>query len=100
MGRTGVIVTFVSGETEQFVSVTVVNDNTLENTEEFTAVLNAIPGSTIGAADTATATITDDDSKPKCHPKCHPGLVCSLILFSVNVTGSPMQLAAEVFVCY
>ena len=60
-------VTFAPSETEQNVSVSVVNDNTLENPEEFTAMLTAIPGSmvTIGAAATATATITDDDSKPK-----------------------------------
>ena len=44
------------------VNITVVNDDTLENTEQFTAVLT-IPGSmlVIGAA---TVTITDDDSKP------------------------------------
>ena len=57
--------TFASSETEQNVSVSVVNDNTLESTETFTAMLVAIPGSivTIGAGGIATATITDDDSK-------------------------------------
>ena len=57
--------TFAPGETEQIVSVSVVNDNTVENSETFTAMLTAAPGSivTIGAGGTATATITDDDSK-------------------------------------
>ena len=64
-GQSNTTVTFASSETEQNVSVSVVNDNTLESTETFTAMLAAIPGSivTIGAGGTATATITDDDSK-------------------------------------
>ena len=64
-GQTNTTVTFAPGETEQSVSVSVVNDNTLESTETFTAMLTAAPGSMvmIGAGGTATATITDDDSK-------------------------------------
>lgn len=67
--QTSVSVTFGPSETNHNVSVTVVNDGTLESTETFTAVLTAIPGSVIGAADTATAIITDDDSKPNCYPE-------------------------------
>ena len=67
IGRTGVTVTFASDQIA-IVNITVVNDDTLENTEQFTAVLT-IPGSmlVIGAA---TVTITDDDSKPYFHPYC------------------------------
>jgi len=58
-------VTYAPSETEQNVSVFVVNDDIHESTETFSATLAAIPGSMvmIGAADTATATIIDDDSK-------------------------------------
>jgi len=71
-------VTFAPDETVHILNVTVVNDDTFENTEMFTAMLTATRGSMIGAADTATATITDDDGKPECHQ-----VWCDL-LFSVK----------------
>jgi len=65
VGQTNTIVTFAPDESVQFVNVTVVNDDTLENTEMFTAMLTAAPGSMVMiGASTATATIIDDDSKP------------------------------------
>ena len=65
IGQANTVVTFAPGVTEQIVNVSVVNDDTVENSETFTATLTAAPGSiaTIGAGGTATATITDDDSK-------------------------------------
>lgn len=58
--------TFAPSETEKTVNVTVVDDDTLENTEGFIAMLSAAPGSTFmtGATGIATANIIDDDSKP------------------------------------
>ena len=62
IGQANTVVTFAPGVTEQIVNVSVVNDDTVENSETFTATLTAAPGSivTIGAGGTATATITDD----------------------------------------
>jgi len=69
IGQTSTVVTFAPDESVQIVNVSVVNDDTLENTEMFTAMLTAIPGSMVMiGADTATATIINDDSKPQCHP--------------------------------
>ena len=82
------MVTFAPDETVQIVNVSVVNDDTLENTEMFTAMLTAVPRSMvmIGAADTATATITDDDSKPQCHQVCVTSCLVSSVKY-VHVTN-------------
>ena len=66
IGQTLKNVTFAPSETEKTVNVTVVNDDTFENTEGFIAMLSAAPGSTFrtGATGIATANIIDDDSKP------------------------------------
>ena len=62
--QSNVMVTFAPSGSEQFVGVSVVNDNIVENNEMFTATLTTT-GSlvTIGPNNTATATIIDNDGK-------------------------------------
>ena len=62
--QSNVMVTFAPSVSEQFVSVSVVNDDIVENNEMFTATLTTT-GSlvTIGPSNTATATIIDNDGK-------------------------------------
>ena len=64
IGQSNVMVTFAPSVSEQFVSVSVVNDVIVENNEMFTATLTST-GSlvTIGPSNTATATIIDNDGK-------------------------------------
>ena len=64
IGQSNVTVTFAPSDSEQFVGVSVVNDNIVENNEMFTATLTTT-GSlvTIGPSNTATATIIDNDGK-------------------------------------
>ena len=58
-------VTFEPGDTEQFVDISIVNDDVLEGVEMFTATLTIDDSNVdISSNDTATITITDDDSKP------------------------------------
>jgi len=85
------VVTFTPTTTVQIVNVTVVNDDTLENTEMFTAMLTVIPGSMvmIGAADTATATIIDNDSKLKCHR-----IWCDLLVVSFCLVSNGSEINA------
>ena len=54
-------VTFLSGETTASVSVSIVDDSNIEDTEMFSATLTAVSNVVIGSADTATITILDDD---------------------------------------
>ena len=57
-------VTFESGDTEQFVDITIVNDAVLEGVEMFTATLTTDDSNVdISSNDTAFITIVDDDSK-------------------------------------
>ena len=64
IGQSNVMVTFGPSDSEQFVSVSVVNDGIVESNEMFTATLTTT-GSlvTIGPSNTATATIIDNDGK-------------------------------------
>jgi sugar lactone lactonase YvrE len=62
VSKTGTI-TFGPGETFKQISVTVTNDNVLENAENFFIDLSDPQGASIDAgSDTATVTIADDDS--------------------------------------
>ena len=66
IGKSNVMVTFAPSDSasEQFVSVSVVNDDIVENNEMFTAMLTTTGSMvTIGPSNTATATIVDDDGK-------------------------------------
>ena len=54
-------VTFLSGESTASVSVSIVDDGNIEDTEMFTATLTAVSNVVIGNDDTATVTILDDD---------------------------------------
>ena len=63
-GQSDVLVTFSPDETEQYVNVSVVNDEILEGNEMFTATLTSNDSTVInGSNNTATATIIDTDSK-------------------------------------
>ena len=55
------MVTFGPGETTASVSVSIVEDSNIEDTEMFSAVLTAVSSVVIGSDDTATVTIVDDD---------------------------------------
>ena len=58
------IVTFESGVTEQFVDISIVNDDVLEGVEMFTATLTTDDSNVdISSDDTAFITIVDNDSK-------------------------------------
>ena len=54
-------VTFLPGESTASVSVSIVDDSNIEDTEMFTATLTAVSNVVIGNDDTATVTILDDD---------------------------------------
>ena len=56
-------VTFLPGETTASVSVSIVDDSNIEDTEKFSATLTAVSNVVIGNDDTATITILDDDRK-------------------------------------
>ena len=56
-------VTFLSGESTASVSVSIVDDSNIEDTEMFTATLTGVSNVVIGSDDTATVTILDDDRK-------------------------------------
>ena len=57
-------VTFESGDTEQFVDISIVDDVVLEGVEMFTATLTTDDSNVdISSNDTAFITIVDDDSK-------------------------------------
>ena len=56
-------VTFLSGESTASVSVSIVDDSNIEDTEMFTATLTGVSNVVIGNDDTATVTILDDDRK-------------------------------------
>ena len=63
-GQSDVLVTFSPDETEQYVNVSVVNDEILEGNEMFTATLTSNDSTVINSSNnTATATIIDTDSK-------------------------------------
>ena len=55
------MVTFGPGESTASVSVSIVEDSNIEDTEMFSAVLAAVSSVVIGSDDTATVTIVDDD---------------------------------------
>ena len=56
------MVTFQPGESTASVSVSIVDDSNIENTEMFTARLTTTDSNVvIGSDDTATVTILDDD---------------------------------------
>ena len=58
------MVTFGPGETTASVSVSIVDDSNIEDTEMFSATLTTTDSNVvIGSADTATVTILDDDRK-------------------------------------
>ena len=54
-------VTFLPGETTASVSVSIVGDSNIEDTEMFTATLTTTDSNVVIGADTATVTILDDD---------------------------------------
>ena len=56
-------VTFLPGESTASVSVSIVDDSNIEDTEKFSATLTAVSNVVIGNDDTATITILDDDRK-------------------------------------
>ena len=56
-------VTFLPGETTASVSVSIVDDSNIEDTERFSATLTGVSNVVIGNDDTATITILDDDRK-------------------------------------
>lgn len=61
--------TFTAAQTSQTVSVTTVDDSTVESAETFTMSLsNPTGGSTVGTPGSATATINDNDSAPNQPP--------------------------------
>ena len=72
-GQSNVMVTFGPSDSEQFVSVSVVNDDIVESNEMFTATLTTT-GSlvTIGPSNTATAIIIDNDGKSLISMICVP----------------------------
>ena len=58
------MVTFQPGESTASVSVSIVDDSNIENTEMFTARLTTTDSNVvIGSDDTATVTILDDDRR-------------------------------------
>ena len=56
-------VTFLPGESTASVSVSIVDDSNIEDTEMFTATLTGVSNVVIGSDDTATVPILDDDRK-------------------------------------
>ena len=56
-------VTFLPGESTASVSVSIVDDSNIEDTERFSATLTAVSNVVIGNDDTATIIILDDDRK-------------------------------------
>ena len=63
--------TFAPDETEQYVNISVVNDNILEGNEMFIATLTSTDSTVInGSNHTATAIIIDSDSKCTDLRKC------------------------------
>ena len=54
-------VTFLPGESTASVSVSIVDDSNIEDTEMFSATLTAVSNVVIGSDNTATITIVDDD---------------------------------------
>ena len=57
------MVTFLPGQTTASVSVSIVDDSNIEDTEMFSATLAGVSNVVIGSDDTATVTILDDDRK-------------------------------------
>ena len=57
------MVTFLPGESTHSLSVSIVDDNNIEDTEMFSATLTAVSNVVIGNDDTATITILDDDRR-------------------------------------
>ncbi|MDX2038442.1 MAG: Calx-beta domain-containing protein [Isosphaeraceae bacterium] len=55
------VVSFADGETQDTITVPIVNDSIQEATEAFTVTLGTPTAGTLGAAAVATVTITDDD---------------------------------------
>ena len=56
--------TFAAGQTESFISVTVLDDAIAEQVESIQAVLtNPSDGLSIGGDNTATVTVTDNDGR-------------------------------------
>ena len=55
------IVTFLPGETTASVSVPIVDDSNIEDTEMFSATLTTTDSNVVIGADTAIVTILDDD---------------------------------------
>lgn len=78
--------TFTSAQTTQTVSVTTINDATVESAEAFTMALSSpSSGATIGTG-TATATINDNDAA-----------ACSGVSFSISSNGAVIEGANSVF---
>ena len=60
--KSGILVTFAAGEMEQFVSVSITDDDIIEGEEQFTAVLEETSGVRLRPqTSTAMATISDND---------------------------------------
>ena len=57
------MVTFLPGESTHSLSVSIVDDSNIEDTEMFSAILTGVSNVVIGNDDTATITILDDDRK-------------------------------------
>ena len=70
-------VTFESGDTEQFVNISIVNDDVLEGVEMFTATLTTDDSNVdISSNDTAFITIVDNDSKLQGGSSCLLACCC------------------------
>ncbi len=68
-GDTSGTITFASGETTKSVTVSTVDDSTIENDETFTVTLSGVSGgATLGTNKTITVTITDNDSTQNTSP--------------------------------
>lgn len=70
--------TFTTAQTQQTVSVTTIDDTTVENAETFKMTLSSPTGGATVGTGTATATINDNDSAG----------ACSGVSFSVNNTSA------------
>ncbi|MBD2043740.1 Calx-beta domain-containing protein [Microcoleus sp. FACHB-672] len=79
--NTPIQVNFAEGETTQTVSIPILDDTAIENTETINlSLINPTGGATIGAQNTATVNIFDDDV----------ALQFSDASFSVNEDGTPV----------
>ena len=61
MATSGTVV-FGPGETQKFITVTILDDNLIENSENFFVTLTSATNASLGPQSKATVTIADDDS--------------------------------------